>query len=391
MFKIWYVVFIVALCLAACHPDAPSTGGGRSAPTLPAPTWVEAQSPITLDNVSTIRYLGRLQSPDTVSTIFDFSLSPDATSLAGINFEQLIVWDLIAGNALFATSRSDVTRIFFSPDKTEIYGVDNDGGVGIFDAERGAETNSFSGHAAYNGTVAYAADIGWLALGGDDGTVKVWDTFERQSLVTIEAHNRQISALTFSADGTLLATAGLDGSIRVWDWQAREMVHELALGEQVAPLLAFSPDGAALAIGTNAGVTLWRVGSDNEPARLDAGSGGAVHVLQYSPDGQFIVAGSQSAGISVWDGEGELVARLPDSAGDHIAAAFSPDGAMLVTSALDKGAFLWNLSSSGGGTLQQAPLDAGTRAIYSVHWTTDGRALLLFDATGPIYVWGVGA
>ena len=381
---------IVVLYLAACQPSAPSPDGGRSAPTLPAPTWVEAQTPISLDNVSAIRYLGRLESPDTISTIFDFSLSPDATVLAGINFEQLIAWDLITGEALFATSRSDMTRIFYSPDKTEIYGVDNRGSVGIFDGDRGVETNGFEAHAAYNGALAYDDSRGWLAFGGDEGSVKVWDTLERQSLATIEAHSRQISAFAFSADGSRLATAGLDGAVRVWDWQNRALMAELALGERVAPLLAFSPDGATLAIGTDANAMLWRIGSDVEPARLDVGRGGAIHLLRYSPDGQFLTAGSQSAGITVWDGEGTLVARLPDSAGDHIAAAFSPDSAMLVTSALDKGALLWNLSE-GSGNLQQAPLDAGTRAIYSVGWTSDGRALLLFDATGPIYVWGIGA
>ena len=381
----------VVLCLAACQPATPDTGSGRGAATLPAPTWVEAQAPITLDNANNIGYLGRLQSPDTVSTIFDYSVSPDTVTLAGINFEQLMAWDLISGEPLFATSRSDITRIFFSPDKTEIYGVDNDGGVGVFDTERGAETNAFSGHAAYNGAVAFEAEIGWLALGGEDGTVKVWDTYERQSLVTIDAHSRQISALAFSADGARLATAGVDGAVRVWDWQNRAMLSELGLGERVAPLLAFSPDGSTLAIGTDADAMLWRVGTGDELIRLDAGSGGAIHLLMYSPDGQYVAAGSRSAGIAIWDAAGELIARLPDSSGEQISADFSPDGTMLVTSALDKGAFLWNLSGSGGGALSQAPLDAGTRAIYRVHWTSDGRALLLFDAIGPIYVWGVGS
>ena len=30
-------------------------------------------------------------------------------------------------------------------------------------------------------------------------------------------------------------------------------------------------------------------------------------------------------------------------------------------------------------------------AIYAVEWTDDGRLLLLFDASGPVYVWGLGA
>ena len=51
----------------------------------------------------------------------------------------------------------------------------------------------------------FSSDSGWLALGGNDGTVKIWDTYQRKSLATINAYTGTVSALAFSADGDQLA------------------------------------------------------------------------------------------------------------------------------------------------------------------------------------------
>jgi hypothetical protein len=86
-----------------------------------------------------------------------------------------------------------------------------------------------------------------------------------------------------------------------------------------------------------------------------------------------------------------LAARLPNSSGNQIAAAFSPNGALLLTSVLGRGAVLWNLTDLDGQTVEQAALDVATAQVYRVHWTSDGRLLVLFDAVGAIYAWGIGS
>ncbi|MBE2271107.1 MAG: hypothetical protein IAE80_22915, partial [Anaerolinea sp.] len=70
------MALVLALLIAACGTSAPApTGTPRNPPTLPAPTWTvgeAAGTPITLTNIDQLRYLGRLDAPDTIGTWFDF-------------------------------------------------------------------------------------------------------------------------------------------------------------------------------------------------------------------------------------------------------------------------------------------------------------------------------
>jgi WD40 repeat protein len=375
---LWIAAALLVLC--ACSADPTPAGGHRNLPTLTAPAqWRVSETPITLDNVTTLDYLGRLDPPDVIATWFDYALSPDSTALAALNTDQLVSWDLITGDILFYTARVDVTRLFYSPDKTELYGVTAAGRVNLYDALTGAQRGSFAGHPDFAGAVAYDANEGWLALGGNDGTIKVWDTAARQSMVTISAHTAQIGALALAPDGMRLASAGLDGAARLWDWQNRQQIEQVDAAN--VRRLTFAPDGSRLALG-GVSAQLWTLGSGL--STLDTGG---ADVLLFSGDGRYLLAGGRTNGLTLWSGT-TFVGRLPDTQGEEITAAFSPDGALLLTAALNRDARLWNLTAITGTTVSQAALDANARQIHRVVWTDDGRLLLLFDAVGAIYVWG---
>ena len=178
----------VTVLLAACSTATPTPGVPQNPPTLAAPTqFAEADTPISLNNVANLRYLGRLDQPGKLSTIFAYALSPDATRLVGLNNEELLAWDLLTGKVIFETARGAVTRVFYASDKTEIYGTSADGTVGVYDANSGALKTTFAGNGDST-AVAFSADAGWLAVGANDGTIKVWDSYARQLLATLASH-----------------------------------------------------------------------------------------------------------------------------------------------------------------------------------------------------------
>ena len=207
--QVTLVVFFALL--SACTPSTIDTRGRSNAPTVTAPEqFIEAQQAITVNNVANLKYLGRLDQPGTTSSIFSQALSPDATRLVALNNEQVLAWNLLTGSLIFQTARAEATRVFYSSDKTEIYAIDPKGLVTVLDANTGALKTSFPGNPSYSNVLAYSPDSGWLALGGTDGTVKVWDTYARRSLVTIDAHSNSVTALAFSANGEQLVTGGSD-------------------------------------------------------------------------------------------------------------------------------------------------------------------------------------
>jgi WD40 repeat protein len=94
--------------------------------------------------------------------------------------------------------------------------------------------------------------------------------------------------------------------------------------------------------------------------------------------------------MTIWTVEtGEVAAVLPGMGGDRAGAAFSPDGSLLVTSRLFGSTALWNMTTITNQTVNRADVSVPSRSILTVDWSQDGYLIAMFDAAGPIYIWGV--
>jgi WD40 repeat protein len=384
------LALIAGLAGCAAPPDTVST------PTvLP---YLSSAAPITVENVAQITQLGQLTQPNVTTSLFSHSISPDGTRLIALNNEEAIGWDLLTGALAFNTARSEATRIFYSADKTEVYAIQPNGEVVVYSAETGGQISRFLGHAQFGGVIAFAADAGYMVLGGTDGTLKVWDTFARQSLSTVTAHTAPILVLDISPDATRVVTASGDGFARVWDWQARTLIAELALDDTLPTSIAYAPDSTQIAIGTERDLRLWST-EDPSLSRQIQGVSSGITTLRYAPSGDYLLSGNANEGLALWNPRtAESVGTLPDVGGLSVDAEFSPDGSLLITTQLTNmgsretapagDVFLWDLSTVDENGLTQARLPLSS-AITEVTWTQDSRLLLFFEALGPVMVWGI--
>lgn len=360
--------------------------------TVPAPGYREPVEPITLDNVARIEYLGRLDASGRKSTIFNWAISPDGTQLVAVNNDLLLEWNIVTGELNFNTTRRDVTTVLYSPDKSEIYGINVNGIALIYRSITGQELTTIKLHDNYSGFIDYNDLNGLLAVAGTDGTVKVWDVQERLSLVTFDAHEDAIVAVALSPDGKLLATTGVSGIIKIWDWESKTKTSEYDLQNAIADDMVFSPDGTQLAVATPNFVALWDVIAGKLDFVLQSGTDTANEVLKFSPDGRLLATAGEKGNMRLWDTEtSNLEIELPDIGGTRVAGVFSPDSTLLVTTLLGHDASLWNLTDITEKTVGRAPLAVVSNNLFSVEWSSDGYTLLFFDSTGEIYVWGIPA
>ena len=404
---ILHFIRLVAICgllitLSACG-NANPTPENTPAPTIagpgdtfstaqpPPPTWQSPVRPMNRGNVFEMQLLGRLDFLGTPSTIFAHAFSPDGTRLVGINNTHLVGWDLITGEFIINNTHQRAQYLFYSVDKTQLYTILMDGRLAIYSADTGVLETELMGHERFNGVATYDSFNGWLALGGNDGSILVWDMIEGLMLSAITAHTGDITNLVFSPDGTRLASSGADGKNYVWDWEKRELVFNVTNADVPTIRMAFHPSGDTLAIATNEVITMWDMQSGQFIHSLPTGAGGSDSLLQFSPNGKFLINGGEIPDMMVWAGDGDnhFLAFLPEMGAGRISAQFSPDSELLLTSKLDGETSLWDMTQITDETVVRANINPASTRVVFVDWSPDSFTITFFDASGSIYVWGL--
>lgn len=370
----------------------PSREEAQQQPTATPPAWQEPFEPVTQETARNIVPVGRLDAPLAEGgSVFAHSFSIDGTRLAGLTNEQLVVWDVVTGETVFAATRQGVIDVFFSPDKVELYTIVPDGTVNVVEADSGFTRDTFLAHPDFvNNQFAYHADSGTLAVTSIQGDVRVWNTLERQAVANLETLNLDLNTLAFSADGALLAVGDTQGDALVWDWQADAVIATLDPTLELSiERLTFSPDGTQLAVATDEDIRVWDIATEMIEHVLLTERGGSSDVLAYTPDGSFIVNSGTAEAMNVWNPQtGELLAAIPELGGEPTAVAFSPDGTLMLTSVFQGGSFMWDLSTIGAENIQRAAL-GDNALIIDVAWSDDGRTLALFATDGSVFIWGI--
>ena len=261
------------------------------------------------------------------------------------------------------THTGGVTALALSPDDRLLASAGYDRIVRLWRVADGRPAGMLGGHGGTVWSVAWSADGQWLASAGEDRLIRIWRARDLSLAHVLRGHALNIWSVRFSPDSRLLASGSFDRGIRLWDVASGRMVRRLAGHDQAVVSVAFSRDGRLLASGgDDSTVRIWRVA---DGARLRALTGGSEHVyaVAFSPDGRWLASGgrARSAFWTFWHqltgggGKGPAVRlwRVDDGApqaalehqDDVMALAFSRDGRLLATAAVDGSNAIWRLTA----------------------------------------------
>jgi WD40 repeat protein len=320
-----------------------------------------------------------------------------------------------------------VRAVEFSPDGTRILTGSADGTARLWDGASGKPLAAPLRHAGPVPAVAFRPDGGVLATGCADGTAHLWDAATRQRVVGPLRHGDRIDTVAFSSKGKRLLTVGA-GRARLWDAATGKPLAHLGESTTVSaavfsgdggrvltgaadgsarlwaadtgaavglPLkhrgpvraVALSPDGSQALIGEEARrVTLWDLGT-HRSTELTPAHGAAVLAVGFNHAGTALFSASRDWRVHVWrleQGRPTLRGKL-----EHLApvraAAFSPDGSLILTGSFDGRARLWDAAA---GTLLGNPLPFEAE-VHAVAFRPDGRAVLVGGNDRSARVWGI--
>ncbi|MSR54694.1 MAG: hypothetical protein EXS09_15615 [Gemmataceae bacterium] len=196
----------------------------------------------------------------------------------------------------------------------------------------------------------------------------------------------RIDCLALRPDGKYLALGGPDQNVRLWDLEKTRLAATLKLPTPVV-CLAFSPDGKTLTIGdSNGNIRIHKNeggGSYLFKSMLVAHKDMPIWSLTFSPDGGRLYSAARDKSAAVWDISKPKAVKTGSLDGHEVevrSLSLSADGELAATAGnQDLTIRLWNLSG-------EKPKVAGSlklsERVVSIGLAPDGKTLAVGGARG---------
>jgi WD40 repeat protein len=251
-------------------------------------------------------------------------------------------------------------------------------------------------------TSAWSPDGRYLAVGGDNKLIIIYDTLDWSIAKVFSDHKGSILTLEWSPGGTMIASgSGTDkvamhnvpeNMIKVWDFTGNELVAELEGHQDGVMNLKWSSDGSQIASASDdKTIMLWSTGDWNRTMTLTGHTLGVLDVT-WSSDSSMLVSGSRDYKVRLWDAKtGESLDKWTEPNCVR-SVHWHPEKNIIANSGVDE--TMLKIRNATTGTIiktftESAPSKS---VVMSSRWSPDGSRLAAGagkEHTLRVYAFGV--
>lgn len=162
------------------------------------------------------------------------------------------------------------------------------------------EKNRLEGHEAPVEKITFSPDGKFLASGGRDGVIRIWEMQNGGESITLNGHRASIKGINFSPDGKYLVACDESTTIKLWDISNQREIYTRQ-GTPPAPYeslqkcentighcgdisdIAFGPDGKIfMSTGSRPAGIIWSVADGSEIRKFEGPN--VIHGVSYRSD-----------------------------------------------------------------------------------------------------------
>jgi len=318
----------------------------------------------------------------------------------------------------------EVWDLAFSADGSTVFSVGDDHRLRSWDFAAGVEKKSSDARSILISCVAVSPDGRWVAAGGYDDDVVVYDAQSLDVVATLKGHAHDVRALAFSCDGQTLASGGRDRNIRIWNVPSFELAGVREGHVDTVRALTWTTDGQLISAGSDRRILTWDSKGAIMNERIDPEG---IHCLAFAPAGlkiplpskiaapansdfavavraktaassekadapgiitttnnELLALGMNHGALRLWHLPTDSVFLEAQHHGVQLnSLAFSPDGQTLAVGGSDEAIYLWHVAT-GRNVLTFDQLGS---SVHRVLFSPDGTHLLAALHDGTIRIW----
>lgn len=293
--------------------------------------------------------------------------------------------------AVLSASSGAVWSVAFNDAGDKVAMGIEDGTVRVFDLPTASVNSSWKAHIGFVWRVRFLPDGETVATAGDDSRVKLWKVGQLEPYRSF-AHTNAVRGLARSNDGRLFA-ADRGGDLRVWSLAsappesgaASKPLAETHLDDSLFTV-AVSPNDETVATGGSDKVVRLFNAKDLSRKLALEGHAGPIYGLSFHPDGKRLASVGWNKTIHIWNtANGQPLKKWDGHDSDIWAVAYSPDGSKLATGGAEGAVKLWDAET---GKLLATFLGHGN-SVHSLSFDKSGKRLASGGREGAVRVWQI--